>query len=80
MKYAFAIVAALLLLCAACSEKKVVQPNTDQGMEPVTGKYTVELQKTACDSADEAKTCDSKLASLGFITKEECCQKFQKCC
>jgi hypothetical protein len=78
MRYAIIVLICALMLCACTKEKEV--KDTDQGMDQVTGKYTAELQKTACDSADAAKTCDSKLASLGFITKEECCAKFQKCC
>ena len=39
-----------------------------------------ELQQTACISADKGNTCDTKLADLGIITKEECCQKLGKCC
>jgi len=40
----------------------------------------IELENTACNSADKSGTCDSKLASLGFITKEQCCEKYGKCC
>jgi hypothetical protein len=76
----FALIVLVLFALIACTEQKEVAKDTQQGMDQVTGNYAEELQKTACDSADGANTCDSKLASLGFITKEECCTKFKKCC
>jgi len=39
-----------------------------------------ELQITACESADEGGSCDTKLEELGIITKEECCEILGKCC
>jgi len=65
----------LLLLLIGCSEQQ-----EKEGLETVTGQHITELQQTACDAADDAGTCDTKLASLGFITKEDCCEKFEKCC
>jgi len=39
-----------------------------------------ELQTVACEVADEAGTCDSRLPGLGIVLQEECCQALGKCC
>lgn len=39
-----------------------------------------ELQTVACEVADEAGTCDSRLPDLGIVLQEECCQALGKCC
>lgn len=39
-----------------------------------------ELQIAACNAADAANTCDSRLAEIGIVLKEECCQALGKCC
>ena len=39
-----------------------------------------ELQIEACNSAHEAKTCDTRLAEVGIVLKEDCCKKLGKCC
>ena len=39
-----------------------------------------ELRVVACEVADEAGTCDSRLPDLGIILQEECCQALGKCC
>ena len=39
-----------------------------------------ELQISACDSADTAKTCDTRLAEVGIVLKEDCCKELGKCC
>ena len=39
-----------------------------------------ELEIEACNMADEAGTCDSRLAELGIVLKEDCCQILGKCC
>ena len=70
----------VLSLLYGCTQERPAQEDQKDAMEPVTGKHVAELERTACNSADKANTCDSKLASLGFITKEECCEKFGKCC
>jgi len=67
----------LLLMLVACQDEQAPEK---EGMTEVTGKYAVELQKTACTAAHDAGTCATKLPNLGFITQEECCDKFEKCC
>ena len=39
-----------------------------------------DIQIAACNAADEAGTCDSRLAELGIVLKEECCEVLSKCC
>ena len=39
-----------------------------------------ELQVVACEVADEAGTCNSRLPGLGIVLQEECCQALGKCC
>ena len=39
-----------------------------------------ELQTVACEAADRGGTCDTKLADLGIVLKEGCCQVLGKCC
>ena len=65
----------VILIVVGCQAS---EPQADP-MKPVTGS-AVELEKTACYAAEEGGTCSTKLAMLGFITKEECCEKYQKCC
>jgi hypothetical protein len=40
-----------------------------------------ELQVTACNAADKAQTCQTRLPKLvGLVTKEDCCRYLSKCC
>ena len=39
-----------------------------------------ELQISACNSAHSAKTCDTRLAEVGIVLKEDCCNELGKCC
>jgi len=39
-----------------------------------------ELQVDACNIADEADSCDTRLIEVGIVMKEECCQILGKCC
>jgi hypothetical protein len=40
-----------------------------------------DLQVTACNAADKAQTCQTRLPKLvGLVTKEDCCRYLQKCC
>jgi hypothetical protein len=68
-----------LVIIVGC-QKEIEPEKPNPGLEDITGKYVIELEKTACDTAHTASTCDTRLASLGFITKEDCCKKYKKCC
>ena len=53
------------------------------GCKEVTKKETIklsELQVTACNTAHEAGTCDTRLSEVGIILKEDCCKALGKCC
>ena len=40
-----------------------------------------ELQVTACNAADKAQTCRTRLPKLvGLVAKEDCCRYLKKCC
>ena len=39
-----------------------------------------ELQVTACNKADEAHTCDTRLNDISIVLKEDCCKILGKCC
>jgi hypothetical protein len=43
-------------------------------------KTLSDLQAEACKIADEAGTCETRLADLGLVLKEECCEVLGKCC
>ena len=43
-------------------------------------KTLSELQVEACNSAAAAKTCDTRLAEVGIVLKEDCCKELGKCC
>ena len=43
-------------------------------------KTLSELQIEACNSADAAKTCNTRLTEVGIVLKEDCCRELGKCC
>lgn len=43
-------------------------------------KSLSDIQVTACDTAHEAGTCETRLAELGIVLKEDCCEVLGKCC
>jgi len=43
-------------------------------------KTLSELQVDACNIANEAGTCDTRLEEIGIVLKEECCDILGKCC
>ena len=47
---------------------------------PVEVRSLSDIQIAACNAADGAGTCDSRLAELGIVLKEECCEVLSKCC
>ena len=50
------------------------------GIVAKSPKTLSEMQVTACNTADEARTCDTRLAELGIVLKEDCCKSLGKCC
>ncbi len=47
---------------------------------PVEVRSLSDIQITACETADKAGTCDTRLAELGIVLKEECCEVLSRCC
>ena len=47
---------------------------------PVEVRSLSDIQIAACDAAYEAGTCDTRLAELGIVLKEECCEVLSRCC
>ncbi|GAG13108.1 unnamed protein product, partial [marine sediment metagenome] len=47
---------------------------------PKPKKELSELQISACNTADEAGTCNTRLEEIGIVTKEDCCEVLGKCC
>lgn len=43
-------------------------------------KTLSDMQVTACNTAHEAGTCDTRLPELGIVLKEDCCSILGKCC
>lgn len=39
-----------------------------------------ELQVTACNTAHDEGTCNTRLSEVGIVTKEDCCKILGKCC
>ena len=39
-----------------------------------------DLQIQACNSADEAGTCETRLPEVGIVLSEDCCKALGKCC
>ena len=60
----------LLLFIVSCKELT----------EKEIPKTLSELQVEACNIADDAGTCDTRLIEVGIVLKEECCQILGKCC
>lgn len=73
----------LLLFLASCQqtiqgEAPVSEKEGD--FEGITAEAIQEFQVTACNAADKAGTCDSRLNELGIVSKEECCESLGRCC
>jgi len=69
----FCLILITSLICLSCV-KKPLEDNQ------VTGASIQELKQTACEAAENADTCRTRLPELGFVTNEECCELFGKCC
>lgn len=69
------LILVLLLLMVSCKEI----PKKEVPAKEITGELS-ELQVTACNTADKAGTCDTRLQEVGIVLKEECCEILGKCC
>jgi hypothetical protein len=72
MKLALCFLIFAILLAAGCTPalktKTVEKPQLS------------ELQAEACNSADAAGTCTTRLAEIGIVLAEQCCASLGKCC
>ena len=64
----------LLIIVIVVGCKNIQQNKVDKS------KTLSELQIEACNSAAAAKTCDTRLAEVGIVLKEDCCRVLGKCC
>ena len=71
MKKLILILLVFVILIAGC--RKNLGPKTET-------KTLSDMQITACNAAHEARTCDTRLAELGIVLKEDCCKVLGKCC
>ena len=71
MKKILFVLFIFIVLTAAC--QKAPEPKAET-------KTLSDMQVTACNTADEAHTCDTRLAELGIVLKEDCCKSLGKCC
>ena len=75
MKRFILILLIFIIFIAAC--QKISEPKTEIKKET---KQLSDMQVTSCNTAHEAGTCDTRLAELGIVLKEDCCQVLGKCC
>lgn len=82
-KYAL-ILLVLIIFIVGCQQvsKKPDEAKPIQAGEglPVEYKSLSDIQVTACNTAHEAGTCDTRLADIGIVLKEDCCEVLGKCC
>lgn len=73
MKRFALILLILIILINAC--QKVSETKSEK-----IAKQLSDMQVTACNTANDAGTCDTRLPELGVVLKEDCCQILGKCC
>ena len=65
----FILVLLISVFLISCSQEQVIEP-----------VELSDLQIQACNTADEAGTCNSRLPEVGIVLSEECCEALGKCC
>jgi len=73
----FILVIVFFLIVILSNQKQKEAAKTSPKLEP---KTLSELQTQACNIADQAGTCNSRLADVGIVLKEDCCEVLGKCC
>ena len=71
MKRRILILLILIILINACQKVSETKKET---------KQLSDMQVTACNTAHEAGTCNTRLPELGIVLKEDCCEILGKCC
>ncbi|MBW2976611.1 hypothetical protein KY347_04150 [Candidatus Woesearchaeota archaeon] len=71
------LIIAFLLLTGCNQNSKESAPE-----EIYEGDYEAlsELQVAACDAADEAGTCQTRMVEVGIVMPDKCCEVLGKCC
>ncbi|MBI2124626.1 hypothetical protein HYT92_02430 [Candidatus Pacearchaeota archaeon] len=77
MKKFALILLILIIFIYGCQETVSPSAETKTSNEP---KKLDDIQATACNTADEAGTCGTRLAEIGIVLKEDCCEVLGKCC
>ena len=82
-KFALILVYLIIFIngCQKASETKAGGTEPVQAGEglPVEYKSLSDVQVTSCNAAHEAGTCDTRLADVGIVLKEYCCEVLGKC-
>ena len=74
----FALILLLFIIFIyGCQKVSGPQVTDEANKEP---KTLSDIQITACDTAHEAGTCETRLAELGIVLKEDCWEVLGKCC
>lgn len=71
MKIIVVFLLIFVILIAGCQKASTLN---------IQAKSLSEMQTTACNTANEAGTCDTRLPELGIVSKEDCCKFLGKCC
>ena len=71
MKKLILILLFFIILISGCQKVSETKKET---------KSLSDMQITACNAAHEARTCNTRLAELGIVLKEDCCKVLGKCC
>lgn len=85
MKKILLILIILIVLLNGCQSPAKAEETREEGLQageglPVEYRSLSEIQIDVCNAADEGGSCDTGLAELGIVLKEECCEVLGKCC
>ncbi len=69
---------AYVLISSETSEQPPAETTTLPAGTPA--EALSDIQVDACNAADEAGTCYTKLRELNMVTPQECCKHLKKCC
>lgn len=70
-KFALVLMLFVIVLSACQVSKYAAKTET---------KTLSDMQATACNAANDARTCGTRLPELGIVSKEDCCRNLGKCC
>jgi len=70
------ILAILLILLFGCAKSKLAE---EKPTSTPTTKID-DLKATACEEADKAGTCQTRLIEVGIVMPEDCCKSLKRCC